>query len=78
MQEIFEKIKKIIIDELNCAPEKVTMEAKLKDDLGADSIDAVQIIMDLEDAFGIEIDEDNAGAMETVGDVVKYIESMKK
>ena len=53
------------------------LDAKLKEDLGADSIDAVQIIMDLEDAFGIEIDEDNAGSMETVGDVVKYIESKK-
>ena len=76
--DVFETVRKAIVDELSIDPNKVTLEAKLKDDLGADSIDAVQIIMDLEDAFGIEIDEDNAGAMETVGDVVKYIESMKK
>lgn len=76
--DVFETVKKAIVDELSVDPKKVTLESKLKEDLGADSIDAVQIIMDLEDAFGIEIDEDNAGAMETVGDVVKYIESMKK
>ncbi|MBQ7641720.1 MAG: acyl carrier protein [Acholeplasmatales bacterium] len=78
MQEIFEKIKAIIIDELNCAPEKVTMEAKLKDDLGADSIDAVQIIMDLEDTFGITIEEDNAEAIQTVGNLVEYVQSLVK
>lgn len=76
--DVFETVKKAIVDELSIDPKKVTLDSKLKEDLGADSIDAVQIIMDLEDAFGIEIDEDNAGAMETVGDVVKYIESMKK
>ncbi len=76
--DVFETVRKAIVDELSVDPAKVTLESKLKEDLGADSIDAVQIIMDLEDAFGIEIDEDNAGAMETVGDVVKYIESMKK
>ena len=78
MQDIFEKIKKIIIDELNCAPEKVTMEAKLKDDLGADSIDAVQIIMALEEAFGITIEEDNADAIQTVGNLVEYVQSLIK
>lgn len=76
--DVFETVKKAIVDELSIDPKKVTLDSKLKEDLGADSIDAVQIIMDLEDAFGIEIDEDNAGAMETVGDVVKYIESMKE
>lgn len=57
---VFDKVKEIIIDELNVDAEKVTPEANLKEDLGADSIDAVQIIMDLEDAFDIEIDTDNA------------------
>ena len=75
--DVFETVKKVIVDELSVDAKKVTLDAKLKEDLGADSIDAVQIIMDLEDAFGIEIDEDNAGSMETVGDVVKYIESNK-
>ena len=75
--DVFETVKKVIVDELSVDAAKVTMDSKLKEDLGADSIDAVQIIMDLEDEFGIEIDEDNAGGMETVGDVVKYIESKK-
>jgi acyl carrier protein len=75
--DVFECVKKIIINELNCKPEKVTMESKLKDDLGADSIDAVQIVMDIEDEYGITIDEDVAEQMITVGDVVKYIEDNK-
>ena len=78
MQEIFEKIKAIIVDELNCSPDKVTMDAKLKDDLGADSIDAIQIIMDLEDTFGISIEEDNADAIQTVGNLVEYVQSLIK
>lgn len=73
--DVFGKVKEIIINELNCAEEAVTPEAKLKDDLGADSIDAVQIVMEVEDAFGITVDDQEAESMETVGDVVKYIEN---
>jgi len=73
--DVFEKVKEIIIDELNVDAAKVTPEATLKDDLGADSIDAVQIIMDLEDAFNIEIDTDNAEAIATVKNIVDYIEA---
>lgn len=75
---VFDKVKEIIIDELNVDADKVTLEANLKDDLGADSIDAVQIIMDLEDAFNIEIDTDNAEAISTVKNIVDYIESLVK
>jgi len=75
---VFEKVKEIIIEELNVDADKVTLEASLKDDLGADSIDAVQIIMDLEDAFNIEIDTDNAEAISTVKNIVDYIESLIK
>jgi acyl carrier protein len=75
---VFEKVKEIILEELNVTADKVTLEANLKDDLGADSIDAVQIIMDLEDAFEIEIDTDNADAIATVGNLVDYIESLRK
>ncbi|MBQ9520005.1 MAG: acyl carrier protein [Acholeplasmatales bacterium] len=74
---VFEEVKKIILNEINCDAAKVTMEAKLKDDLGADSIDAVQIVMEIEDKYGITIDEDKAETMVTVGDVVKYIEENK-
>jgi acyl carrier protein len=75
---VFDKVKEIILEELNVTADKVTLEANLKDDLGADSIDAVQIIMDLEDAFEIEIDTDNADAIATVGNLVDYIESLIK
>lgn len=75
---VFDKVKEIIIDELNVDAEKVTPEANLKEDLGADSIDAVQIIMDLEDAFNIEIDTDNAEAISTVKNIVDYIEALVK
>ncbi|MBE6137101.1 MAG: acyl carrier protein [Erysipelotrichaceae bacterium] len=75
---VFDKVKEIIIDELNVDADKVTLDASLKDDLGADSIDAVQIIMDLEDAFNIEIDTDNAEAISTVKNIVDYIESLVK
>ena len=74
--DIFNKVKEIIIEELNCAPEKVTLEANLKEDLGADSIDAVQIVMDLEDAFNISIEADNADSISTVGNLVDYIKSL--
>lgn len=75
---IFETVKKIIVDEIGVAEEKVTLEARLKEDLGADSIDAVQVIMDLEEAFDIEIDTDNVEAISTVGNIVEYIENLKK
>lgn len=75
---VFDKVKEIIVEELNVDADKVTPEATLKEDLGADSIDAVQIVMDLEDAFNIEIDTDNAEAISTVKNIVDYIESKIK
>ena len=56
---VFEKVKEIIVSELNVEADKITLETSIKDDLGADSIDAVQIVMALEDEFGIEIDTEN-------------------
>ena len=76
--DVFEKVREIIVSELNVKPEQVTLEANLKDDLGADSIDAVQIIMDLEDEFGTTVDEEQAQEMLTVKGVVDYIEANKK
>ena len=75
---VFEEVKKIIVSELNCKPEQVTLDVNLKDDLGADSIDAVQIVMDIEDTFGITVDEDNAQSMRTVKNIVEYIEANTK
>ncbi len=75
---VFDKVKEIIVKELKLAEDKVTLEASLKDDLGADSLDAVEIIMDIEDEFGVEIDDTKAEAIATVGDLVAYIEELTK
>lgn len=73
---VFEKVKKIITNELHVDAEKVTLEASLKDDLGADSLDAVEIIMCIEDEFDIQIDDSSVSDIKTVGDIVKHIEAL--
>ena len=74
---VFDKVKEIIVKELKVDAEKVTLDARLKDDLGADSLDAVEVIMALEDEFGIEISDDAMLTIKTVGDIVRHIESQK-
>jgi acyl carrier protein len=73
---VFEKIKAMIVEDLNVPEEKVTLEARLAEDLGADSIDAVELIMNIEEAFNIEVSDEQAQSIKTVGDLVKYIESL--
>lgn len=72
---VFEKVQAIIAEGLNVAKEQVTMETHLVDDLGADSLDAVELIMALEDEFGLEVDDEAAQNMKYVKDLVQYIES---
>ena len=72
---VFDEVKKIIVDELNVNPDKITLDASLSEDLGADSLDAVEVIMDLEDKYGITIDDETAKSIKTVKDVVDYIEA---
>lgn len=76
-QEIFEKLKKIIVEGLGASEESITMEATFVDDLSADSLDIVELIMSLEEEFEIEIPDSEAEKIVTVGDVVKYIQEHK-
>ena len=75
---VFDKVKEIIVKELKVEADKVTLDAKLKDDLGADSLDAVEIVMDIEDEFEVEIDDSESENVTTVGDLVKAIEQLVK
>ncbi|MCF6094361.1 acyl carrier protein [Microaerobacter geothermalis] len=77
MADTFEKVKKIIVDRLGVEESEVTMEASFKDDLGADSLDVVELVMELEDEFDLEISDEEAEKISTVGEVVAYIESQK-
>lgn len=72
--EILEKVKKIIADKLDIEEDKITPESSFLDDLGADSLDIVELIMELEEEFGIEIPDEDAEKIRTVADAVKYIE----
>lgn len=74
---VFEKVQKIISENLNVPLEKVTMDTHLVDDLGADSLDAVELIMALEEEYGIEVDDEAAKNMKYVRDLVNYIEEHK-
>ena len=72
-EEIFEKVKAIIVEQLGVADTAVTMEASFIDDLGADSLDIVELVMAIEEEFDLEIPDSDAEKVVTVGDVVDYI-----
>jgi|TARA_A100001011_G_scaffold336893_1_gene366727 acyl carrier protein len=78
MSEVREKVKKIIVDHLGVDTSKVTDEASFIDDLGADSLDTVELVMAFEEEFGSEISDSEAEKILTVGDAVKFIESNTK
>ena len=71
---MFEKVKEIIASELGVEEDKITLESRFKDDLGADSLDLFQMVMSIEDEYGIEIPTEDLEKMSTVGDIVKYLE----
>ena len=75
---IEEKVKKIIVGQLTVNPDQVTPEAKFMEDLGADSLDNVELIMALEEEFGLEVPDEEAEKLQSVGDVIKYIEANQK
>ena len=72
---VLEKIKNIVAEQLDVAESEVVPEANFVDDLGADSLDLTELIMAMEDEFGLEIDDEEAQNLRTVGDAIKYIES---
>jgi acyl carrier protein len=74
MSDTAERVKKIVVEHLNVDAEKVTDNASFIEDLGADSLDTVELVMAFEEEFGIEIPDDAAESIVTVGDAVKYIE----
>jgi len=69
----FEKVRDLLVEELDLDQDEVTLESNIREDLGADSLDMVDLIMSIEDAFGIKVDEKDAVDIKTVGDVVNYI-----
>ena len=77
MSEIADKVKKIVVEHLGVEEAKVTPEASFIDDLGADSLDTVELVMAFEEAFGVEIPEDAAEKISTVKDAIDYIEKQK-
>ena len=74
MSDTAERVKKIVVEHLNVDPDKVTDNASFIEDLGADSLDTVELVMAFEEEFGIEIPDDAAESIVTVGDAVKYID----
>ncbi len=77
MSDIADRIKKIVIEHLDVDAEKVTDNAGFIDDLGADSLDNVELVMAFEEEFGVEIPDDAAETIQTVGDAIKFVEKAK-
>jgi acyl carrier protein len=73
-----QRIKDIIVEQLGVNPDQVTSDAKFIEDLGADSLDTVELIMALEEEFGIEVPDEEAEKLQSVGDVIKYIDENQK
>ena len=75
MAAAFERVKGIVVDQLNVAPDEVTVEASFIEDLGADSLDVVELVMALEDEFGLDIPDEEAEKIKTVQNAIDYINS---
>jgi acyl carrier protein len=71
---ILDEVKEVVVEQLNVSPDEVKEESKFTEDLGADSLDVVELVMALEEKFDIEIPDDQAEAIATVGDAIKFIE----
>jgi len=75
---IEQRVKDIIVEQLGVKPDQVVPAAKFIEDLGADSLDTVELVMALEEEFGIEVPDDQAEKLQSVGDVMKYVEEAQK
>jgi acyl carrier protein len=75
---IDQRVKDIIVEQLGVKPDQVVPAAKFIEDLGADSLDTVELVMALEEEFGIEVPDEQAEKLQTVGDVIKYVEEAQK
>lgn len=73
MEDVFEKVRDIVVERLSVEPGDVTLNASFKDDLGADSLDIVELVMELEDEFSIEISDEHAEKITTIGNAVDFI-----
>ncbi len=73
-KSIEEKVKDIIVEQLQVTPEQVTPSASFTEDLGADSLDTVELVMAFEEEFGVSVPDEDSESLKTVGDVIKYIE----
>ncbi|MBQ8687371.1 MAG: acyl carrier protein [Ruminococcus sp.] len=71
----FDKIKELIVDQLDVEEDKITMDANIQDDLGADSLDIVDLVMSVEDAFEVKIEDEDVENIKTVGDIVNFIDN---
>lgn len=78
MSSVSEKVKKIVVEQLGVSEDQVTEDAKFIEDLGADSLDQVELVMALEEEFGSDIPDEDAEKLSTVGDTIKYIEEREK
>ncbi|MCH7320903.1 MULTISPECIES: acyl carrier protein [Solibacillus] len=75
MSTVIERVTKVVVDRLGVDESEVKLEASFRDDLGADSLDVVELVMELEDEFDMEISDEDAEKIATVGDAISYIES---
>jgi len=74
---MLEKVKEVVVEQLDCNADEIKEESRFIEDLGADSLDVVELVMALEDEFAIEIPDEDAEKILTVGDAIKYIEDHK-
>ena len=74
-EEIFDKLKELVVDQLGVEEDEVTMEASMQDDLGADSLDLVDLVMSVEEEFGVKVADEDLENIKPVGDIVNYIEA---